>query len=464
MNQRLHIVILAAGEGRRMKSSLPKVLHRVGGKPMIVHLLETASSLDPEMIHVVVGSGAEQVRQVCSNYEVNWVIQADRRGTGHAVAQAIPAIPDEAHILVLLGDHPLITAEVLRELTDGPSALLSILTMELEAPRGYGRIERDRTGRIAGIVEDRDATPAQWSIREVNTGIILARADELRQWLAQLGCDNSKQEFYLTDIFAMAHSEGKEIRGLLAPEPLDLQGANDRRQLACLEQRFRQRAAKALMAAGVHILDPLRIDVRGHVTAGQDVCIDINVVLEGDIELGDGVLLGPGCILKDCQLAAGTVVHAYSVLEGVRTTGACDIGPFARLRPGTELSSGSRIGNFVEVKNSRLGENSKASHLSYIGDTQVGDRVNIGAGTITCNYDGANKHQTRIEDDVFIGSNSQLVAPLTIGKGATIGAGSTIVEDAPADKLTLSRAPQTTVKNWQRPVKGEKKDGAKREE
>lgn len=367
-----------------MKSSLPKVLHRVGGTPMIVHLLETASSLDPEMIHVVVGSGAEQVRQVCSNYEVNWVIQADRRGTGHAVAQAIPAIPDEAHILVLLGDHPLITAEVLRELTDGPSALLSILTMELDAPRGYGRIERDRTGRIAGIVEDRDATPAQWSIREVNTGIILARADELRQWLAQLGCDNSKQEFYLTDIFAMAHSEGKEIRGLLAPEPLDLQGANDRRQLACLEQRFRQRAAKALMAAGVHILDPLRIDVRGQVTAGQDVCIDINVVLEGDIKLGDGVMLGPGCVLKDCQLAAGTVVHAYSVLEGVRTTGACNIGPFARLRPGTELSGGSRIGNFVEVKNSRLGENSKASHLSYIGDTQVGDRVNIGAGTITC--------------------------------------------------------------------------------
>ena len=464
MKQRLHIVILAAGEGRRMKSSLPKVLHRVGGKPMIVHLLETASSLDPEMIHVVVGSGAEQVRQVCGKYDVNWVLQADRRGTGHAVAQAVPAIPDEAHILVLLGDHPLITAEVLRELIHGPSALLSILTMELEAPRGYGRIERDRTGRIAGIVEDRDATPAQWSIREVNTGIILARARELRQWLAQLGCDNSKQEFYLTDIFAMAHSEGKEIRGLLAPEPLDLQGANDRRQLACLEQRFRQRAAKALMAAGVHILDPLRIDVRGHVTAGQDVCIDINVVLEGDIELGDGVLLGPGCVLKDCQLAAGTVVHAYSVLEGVRTTGACNIGPFARLRPGTELSSGSRIGNFVEVKNSRLGENSKASHLSYIGDTQVGDRVNIGAGTITCNYDGANKHQTHIEDDVFIGSNSQLVAPLTIGKGATIGAGSTIVEDAPADKLTLSRAPQTTVKSWKRPVKGEKKDGAKREE
>ena len=456
MHKPLHIVILAAGEGTRMKSTLPKVLHRIGGRPMLVHLLETASSINPAAIHVVIGSGSDQVRQACSEFQVNWVIQHERRGTGHAVAQAMPSIPDDARVMVLLGDHPLIPASVLRELTSGRPVPLTVLTMELAKPRGYGRIERDRIGRIAGIVEDRDATPAQWSIKEVNTGIILSEALELRRWLEQLGCDNSKQEYYLTDIFAMAHSEGKEIHGVLAPDPLDLQGANDRRQMAALEQRYRQRAAVQLMEDGVQIIDPARIDVRGHVRAGQDVCIDINVVLEGNVELGDRVSLGPGCLLKDCQLAAGTIVHAYSVLEGVRTTGACEIGPFARLRPGTELSQGSRIGNFVEVKNSRMGENSKANHLSYLGDAEVGDRVNIGAGTITCNYDGANKHPTRIEDDVFIGSDTQLIAPVTIGRGATIGAGSTISQDAPADALTLSRVRQTTLPGWKRPRKEDK--------
>jgi bifunctional UDP-N-acetylglucosamine pyrophosphorylase/glucosamine-1-phosphate N-acetyltransferase len=462
MNQQLHIVVLAAGEGTRMQSALPKVLHQVGGKPMLVHLLETAARLQPDAMHVVIGSGAELVRAACGSYPINWVLQAERRGTGHAVAQAMPGIPDHARVLVLLGDQPLVPVEVLQQLVSGSSAPLSILTMELDQPRGYGRVERDRAGRIAGIVEERDATPAQRGIREVNSGIMLAEAASLRQWLARLGCSNSKQEYYLTDIFAMAHSEGKEIRGLVAPEPLDLQGANDRSQLAALEQRFRQRAAHALMAAGVQVMDPVRIDVRGQVTAGQDVCIDINVVLEGEVVLGDGVRLGPGCALRDCQLAAGTVVHPYSVLEGVRTSGACEIGPFARLRPGTELAGGAKVGNFVEVKNSRLGEHSKASHLSYIGDAEVGRRVNIGAGTITCNYDGANKYQTRIGDDAFIGSDSQLVAPVTIGEGATIGAGSTISKDAPAGQLTLSRARQATVKGWKRPVKGEKKDGSGR--
>ncbi len=453
MHKPLHIVILAAGEGTRMKSTLPKVLHHIGGRPMLVHLLETASSIEPAAIHVVIGSGSDQVRLACSEFQVNWVIQPERRGTGHAVSQAMPWIPDDARVMVLLGDHPLIPASVLRELTAGRPVPLTVLTMELAKPRGYGRIERDRIGRIAGIVEDRDATPAQWGIKEVNTGIILSEALELRRWLEQLGCDNIKQEYYLTDIFAMAHSEGKEIHGVLAPDPLDLQGANDRRQMAALEQRYRQRAAVQLMEDGVQIIDPARIDVRGHVRAGQDVCIDINVVLEGNVELGDRVSLGPGCLLKDCALAAGTVVRAYSVLEGVRTTGACEIGPFARLRPGTELSQGSRIGNFVEVKNSRMGENSKANHLSYLGDAEVGDRVNIGAGTITCNYDGANKHPTIIKDDVFIGSNTQLIAPVTIGRGATIGAGSTISQDAPADALTLSRVRQTTVPGWKRPQK-----------
>ncbi len=455
MSKALHIVILAAGEGTRMKSSLPKVLQTVGGRPMLLHLLDSADALDPEQVHVVIGSGADRVREACSEYKVNWVIQSQRQGTGHAVKQAMPAIPDDARVLVLLGDHPLIPVSVLSEMTGQDTAPLSVLTIELDKPRGYGRIERDRTGRISGVVEDRDATPAQWKIREVNTGIILADAVHLRRWLDKLGCDNIKNEYYLTDIFAMAHSEKREIHGVLAPDPRDLQGVNDHRQLAALEQRFRHHAAQQLMDQGVHIIDPERVDIRGPVTAGRDVCVDINVVLEGRNQLGDGVFIGPGAVLKNCDLAAGTRVHPHSVLEGVSTTGPCDIGPFARLRPGTVLAAGTRVGNFVEVKNARLGEGSKASHLSYIGDTIIGTGVNIGAGTITCNYDGASKHQTIIEDDVFVGSNTQLVAPVTVGKGATIGAGSTITKDVPGDTLTVSRARQTSIKGWQRPRKKE---------
>jgi bifunctional UDP-N-acetylglucosamine pyrophosphorylase/glucosamine-1-phosphate N-acetyltransferase len=438
-----------------MKSSRPKVLQSLGGRPMIWHLLETCASLRPERIHAVIGSGADLVKEACADFDVEWVIQKERRGTGHAVMQAMPHIPDEARVLVLLGDHPLIPASVLTEMTGNHGASLSVLTMTLDEPRGYGRIERDRTGRISGVVEDRDATPAQWDIKEVNTGIILADADHLRRWLDMLGCDNAKQEYYLTDIFALAHSEKTDIKGVLAPDPRDLQGANDQRQLALLERRYRHQASRRLMDQGVHIMDPDRVDIRGPVEAGRDVCIDINVVLEGNNRLGDGVFLGPGCVLKNCTLAAGTRVHPYSVLESVTTTGTCDIGPFARLRPGTELGAGSRVGNFVEVKNARLGEGSKASHLSYIGDTVMGDRVNIGAGTITCNYDGANKHQTVIEDDVFIGSDTQLVAPVVVGRGATIGAGSTITRNAPADALTVSRARQTSIKGWKRPRKRE---------
>jgi bifunctional UDP-N-acetylglucosamine pyrophosphorylase/glucosamine-1-phosphate N-acetyltransferase len=436
-----------------MLSSLPKVLQTLGGRPMLAHLLVTAATLDPEQVHVVIGVGADQVKEACNGYDVNWVNQAQRRGTGHAVMQAMPAIPDNASVLVLLGDHPLIPASVLAEMMEKNLAPLSVLTMELDKPRGYGRIERDRTGRISGVIEDRDATPVQWKIREVNTGIILADAAQLRRWLDSLDCDNIKQEYYLTDIFAMAHSEKKEIHGVLAPDSRDLQGANDRRQLAALEQRYRQQATKRLMDEGVHIVDPERVEIRGKVATGMDVCLDINVVLEGSNTLGDGVKIGPGAVLKDCDLAAGTRVHAYSVLEGVRTSGACDIGPFARVRPGTELAAGTRIGNFVEVKNTQLGEGSKASHLSYLGDTTIGKDVNIGAGTITCNYDGANKYRTVIEDGAFIGSDSQLVAPVTVGKGATIGAGSTVTKDAPADSLTVSRSRQTSVKGWKRPKK-----------
>ncbi len=438
-----------------MHSSLPKVLQTLGGRPMLAHLLDTAATLNPEQVHVVIGNGADQVRAACDGDGVNWVIQEQRRGTGHAVMQAMPAIPDEASVLVLLGDHPLIPASVLAEMMEKHLAPLSVLTMELDKPRGYGRIERDRTGRINGVIEDRDATPTQWKIREVNTGIILADAAQLRRWLDRLDCNNIKQEYYLTDIFAMAHSEKKEIHGVLAPDARDLQGANDRRQLAALEARYRQQSARRLMDQGVHIIDPERVEIRGKVEPGRDVSLDINVVLEGTNILGDGVTIGPGAVLKDCDLAPGTRVHAYSVLEGVRTSGPCDIGPFARVRPGTNLAAGTRIGNFVEVKNTRVGEGSKASHLSYLGDTDIGKDVNIGAGTITCNYDGVNKHRTVIEDGAFIGSDSQLIAPVTVGKEATIGAGTTLSKDAPPQALTVSRAKQVTIKNWQKPSKDE---------
>jgi len=418
-----------------------------------VHLLDTAVALRPAAIHVVVGNGAERVETVCSEYGVNWVLQAERRGTGHAVMQAMPHIPDEATVLILLGDHPLIPLQVLQEMSGDRSSPLAVLTMAPDDPAGYGRVIRDQDGEIMAVVEDRDATPEQLEFREVNTGIMMADAACLRAWLDGLGCDNAKREYYLTDIFSLAHADRARIRGVLAPDARDLQGVNDRRQLAALEHRYRSRRAGELMDAGVQVLDPGRIDVRGRVVTGADVRIDVNVVLEGDNHLGDGVALGPGCLLRNCDLAAGTTVHAHSVLEGVITTGACDIGPFARLRPGTVLAAGCRIGNFVEAKNARLGEGSKANHLTYLGDSEIGSRVNIGAGTITCNYDGANKHRTVIEDDVFVGSNTALVAPLTVHRGATIGAGSTLSKDAPADALTVSRARQATIQGWKRPQK-----------
>jgi len=457
MSQPLHIVILAAGEGTRMKSGLPKVLHSLGGRPMLAHLLDTVCALQPAATHVVVGNGAQQVEAACSAYDVDWVLQSSRRGTGHAVMQAMPHIPDEAAVLILLGDHPLTPQSVLEDMCADRSAPLTVLTMMPDDPAGYGRIIRDHDGEIMAVVEDRDATPEQLEFREVNTGIMLADAARLRSWLDGLGCDNAKGEYYLTDIFALAHAERARIRGVVAPDVRDLQGVNDRRQLAVLESRYRSRRAGELMDQGVQIVDPGRVDIRGPVTAGADVRIDVNVVLEGENRLGAGVLLGPGCVLRNCDLSAGTRVHPHSVLEGVVTTGACDIGPFARLRPGTVLAAGCRIGNFVETKNARLGEGSKASHLTYLGDTVLGADVNIGAGTITCNYDGANKHRTIIEDGVFVGSNTALVAPVTLHHGATIGAGSTISKDAPPDALTVSRARQTSISGWKRPTKKESK-------
>ena len=436
-----------------MKSRVPKVLQTVGGRPMIIHVLDTAMQLGPAGLHVVFSPRAPEVREACGAYAINWAAQEPQLGTGHAVQQAMPAVPEDADVLVLYGDIPLLEAGVLKSLIGTPCTGIKVLTMQVDEPRGYGRILRDETGGITGIVEERDASEAQKAITEVNTGIIMAPYQVLMDCLDEMVSENSQNEYYLTDVISIAYNKGIPTIGMRAPVAADLEGANDRVQLAELERRYRMKKSTELMRAGVQLADPRRVDIRGSVDAGSDVFIDVNVVLEGDNQLGDGVQIGPGCVLKNCRLAAGTRVHPYSVLEGMRTTGACDIGPFARVRPGTELAEGSRVGNFVEVKNSTLGKDSKASHLSYLGDSAIGDRVNIGAGTITCNYDGVNKHRTVIEDDAFIGSDTQLVAPVTVGKGADIGAGSTVTKDAPAGQLTISRARQVTVRGWKRPVK-----------
>ena len=436
-----------------MKSRVPKVLQTVAGCPMIIHVLNTAMQLQPAGIHVVYNPDVPEVKDACSAFDITWAAQAEQLGTGHAVQQAMPGIPDDADVLVLYGDIPLLEAGVLRKLTGSSSTGLKVLTMDVPDPGGYGRIVRDGDGRVTGIVEERDASETQRAICEVNSGIIMAPSKALTLCLEDMASENSQNEYYLTDVFSIAYNKGIPTGGVIAPVPADLEGANDRIQLAALEQRYRMKKSTELMRAGVQLADPERVDVRGNVEAGSDVYIDINVILEGEVSLGDGVRVGPGCVLKNCRLAAGTRVHAYSVLEDMRSLGACDIGPFARVRPGTELGEGSKVGNFVEIKNTTLGNNSKASHLTYLGDSNIGERVNIGAGTITCNYDGVNKHRTVIEDDVFIGSDTQLVAPVTIGEGADIGAGSTITKDAPAGRLTLSRIKQLTIRGWKRPQK-----------
>ena len=418
---------------------------------MIGHVLATAASLAPQSTHVVYNPDTPEVQEADASGNVAWVPQEQRLGTGHAVQQAMPNIPDDAQVLVLYADTPLVPVDALKQLVEAGRGGLALLSMVLEFPSGYGRVLRDAQGLVTAIVEEGDADPTQREIREVNTGILAAPAGDLRAWLDGLGDDNSQGEIYLTDVFAAARATGQTISSIQAADPSLLQGANDRVQLAELEARYRRLRATELMLAGVSITDPARVDLRGAIEAGRDVSIDVNVVLEGGNTLGEGTIIGPGCVLRGCDLAAGTRVHPYSVLEGVRTLGACDIGPFARVRPGTELARDSRVGNFVEVKNARLGEGSKASHLSYIGDSEIGRDVNIGAGTITCNYDGVNKHRTVIEDGVFVGSDTQLVAPVTVGKGATIGAGTTVTRDVPEGQLTVSRAKQVTVKGWTPP-------------
>ncbi|WDS34602.1 bifunctional UDP-N-acetylglucosamine diphosphorylase/glucosamine-1-phosphate N-acetyltransferase GlmU [Pseudoxanthomonas sp.] len=449
----LHVIILAAGEGKRMKSARPKVLQPIAGQPMLAHVIQVARALHPAAIHVVYGHGGQDVRDAFADQpDLLWAEQVQRLGTGHAVQQAMEQVPDAATVLVLYGDVPLIRSETLLRLLQAPGRL-AVLVAEPDDPTGYGRVLRDAAGKVGAIVEHKDADDEQRRVHTINTGIVTAESTALHRWLAQLSNDNVQGEYYLTDIFGMAATEFSPAEMVLVADPLEAEGANDPWQLAQLERTWQLRQAKALCMAGARLIDPARVDQRGTVRVGMDVQIDVNVVLEGEVELGDGVQIGPFVKLKNVKLGPGTEVRAHCDLEGVVTEGAVQIGPFARLRPGTVLADGVHVGNFVETKNAVLGVGTKANHLTYLGDTVIGSKTNVGAGTITCNYDGVNKFSTTIGDNVFVGSNSSLVAPITIGDGATLGAGSVITRDAPAGELTLARARQTTLEGWQRPVK-----------
>ena len=453
----MNIVVLAAGQGSRMRSEIPKVLHRLGGRPLLAYVLDTARALDSKNINVVYGYGGETVPKgmQTEGHGVTWVKQEHQMGTGHALMQALPHLDERMPTLVLYGDVPMIGVDTLRKLAaasgdDG----LGILTVNLENPSGYGRIVRIG-GNIVGIVEEKDANESERMITEVNTGIMIAPTSRLNIWLSRLSDNNSQREYYLTDVVAMAAKEGVGIGSAQPANSWETSGVNSKAQLAELERLRRSQEAQMLMDKGVTLLDPARIDIRGKLTCGRDCEIDVNCVFEGDVVLADRVRIGPNCILRDVNVASGTRIEAFCHLDDAQIGANCRIGPYARLRPGTFLAKEVHIGNFVEVKASNIGEGSKANHLSYVGDSDVGRNVNVGAGTITCNYDGVNKHRTVIEDDVFIGSDTQLVAPVRVGKGATIGAGTTLTQDAPAGRLTLSRPRQTTIANWLRPEKKE---------
>ncbi len=449
----LDIVILAAGQGTRMRSALPKVLHPVAGQSMLGHVISTARALQPRSIQVVIGHGAEQVRQRLVGDDLNYVVQAEQLGTGHAVAQALPNLSAE-RVLILYGDVPLIEAETLQRLLQkvGPEQL-ALLTVTLDDPTGYGRIVRDAQGEVQAIVEHKDASAEQKAIREGNTGILAVPGSRIGEWLGRLSNSNAQGEYYLTDVIAMAVADGLRVATEQPQDAMEVQGANDRIQLAELERHYQLRAARRLMAQGATLRDPSRFDLRGDVSVGRDVLIDVNVVLEGEVVIEDDVQIGPNCVIKDSTLRRGAIVKANSHLDGAVVGEGADCGPFARLRPGSTLGAKAHVGNFVEMKNASLGDGAKAGHLSYLGDAEIGARTNIGAGTITCNYDGANKFKTVMGEDVFIGSNSSLVAPLNLGDGATTGAGSTITADVPAHTLALGRGRQRNIDGWQRPVK-----------
>ncbi len=438
-----------------MHSDLPKVLHPLAGRPLIAHVLRTVAELAPDAIRIVYGHGGEALRAALTGESCRWVHQTERLGTGHAVGLALSDVDDTAHVLVLYGDVPLVRADTLRALisTDADPLRLSLLTARLEYPSGYGRILRDANGQVTGIVEERDATQSQRTVNEINTGILAAGAGHLKRWLAQVTNHNAQREYYLTDVVSIAGAEGAPIHTVHAPTNEEILGVNSREDLALLERIVQRRRANALMRRGVTIIDPARVDIRGDIDVGRDCVLDVNVVLEGSITLGDRVTVGPNNVIREASLGDDVTIHPNCVVEHAQIAGGCSIGPFARIRPGALLGREVHVGNFVEIKNSELAQGVKANHLSYVGDSTVGRNTNIGAGVITCNYDGAHKHRTEIGDDVFIGSNCQLVAPVKISDGATVGAGSTIVNDVPAQALAVSRARQRHISRWRRPKK-----------
>ena len=449
----LEVIILAAGQGTRMKSSLPKVLHKVAGRPLLQHVVDAATALGPRRLHIVVGHGAEAVCEAIHAPGALWVEQREQLGTGHAVLQAMPGIEAESVVLVLYGDVPLIDGETLATLAaravDGPA----LLTARLADPDGYGRILRDSAGALLGVVEQKDADPEQRKIDEVNTGVLAAPAADLNAYLPRVGNDNRQGEYYLPDVLSLAVADGRTVASCEAASELDILGVNDRVQLNQVEREFQLRQATALMREGVNLADASRLDIRGSLSCGRDVSIDVNAVFEGEVSLGDGVTIGPNCVLKNVSVEAGASIHAMSHLEDARVGAGCNVGPYARLRPGTVLMEGARVGNFVETKKASVGQGSKINHLSYVGDCDMGAGVNIGAGTITCNYDGANKHRTELGDGVFVGSNSTLVAPAVVAEGGFVGAGSTITRAVGSDELAVSRARQRNISGWTRPAK-----------
>ncbi|WP_337880918.1 bifunctional UDP-N-acetylglucosamine diphosphorylase/glucosamine-1-phosphate N-acetyltransferase GlmU [Rheinheimera sp.] len=449
----LNVVILAAGKGTRMKSALPKVLHKVAERSMVQHVIDTARSLGAGAVNLVYGYGAEQLQAALGDQPLNWVLQAEQLGTGHAVQQAVPHIADSDVVLVLYGDVPLTRKETLEALLAArPAEGLAILTVKLTNPTGYGRIMRE-SGQVVGIVEQKDATPEQLLINEVNSGIMALPGKQLKQWLGKLQNNNAQGEFYLTDIIAMAHADGVAIATAHPANPIETEGANNRVQLAQLERAYQARKAEELMLNGANLRDPARIDVRGEVTVGSDVMIDVNVIFEGKVVLGNGVVIGANSILKDCTIGDNTEIKPNTMVDSSVIGAGCSVGPYARIRPDSVLADDSHVGNFVELKKAQLGQGSKANHLTYLGDAVIGSKVNIGAGTITCNYDGANKFVTTIEDGVFVGSNSSLVAPITLGQNSTVGAGSVVTASVAADELVVARSKQRHISGWKRPVK-----------
>ena len=454
----LSIVILAAGQGKRMYSRLPKVLHSLAGKALLEHVITTSLQLNPAQPPIVIyGHQGDQVRNAMTRFDINWIEQKEQLGTGHAVLQALPLLKDQQRVLILYGDVPLISAITLKELIETtPENAIGIITANFPNPAGLGRIIRNATHQITHIVEDKDTTPEERAIQEINSGIYSIPASLLQKWLPLLSNQNAQKEYYLTDIISLAAKEKIAIHSIQPAHYEEVCGINDRIQLAQLERFYQYQNAIQLMKKGVSLSDPQRFDLRGELTTGQDVSIDINVIIEGKVSLGNNCSIGANCILRDTIIADNVEIKANSIIDGADIAEHCVIGPFARIRPGTELSQQVHVGNFVEIKKSWVGQGTKINHLSYIGDSEIGKGVNIGAGTITCNYDGVNKHKTIIGDHAFIGSNSQLVAPVSIGKGATIGAGSTITHNTPDNQLTLSRAKQCSIEHWQRPTKKEK--------